>query len=505
MEPGSASQTMAKAKFEFVGSNNDELHFGKDDIIVITQQPDGGWWEGTFNGQTGWFPAAYVTLITEKEKLMRSRSVPNASAKGMEHLKSIELNRQDYRADVLKNFLKYESEYVESLRGTIVNFLHPIMKSEILSAEDFDILAGNFEEIFKVQKSILDELEENVKEEPQKQRIGGILLNAAVGLRKALLRYSENHPKAAEVIKEKFGDLEGVLTKNGKEMKDLISGLSEPFRHIERYQPAMQEMERIVTEGYADRGDLHRSGSVYREIKECCTTIRKQKEAQLEFLYVAKVEKIVPFTERGSILYVGVSSVQVDNKEPSDKFISLFSRYLMFFDITTSMGYELQEKMPTNGLNVTKINNEQVTIERKGTKIVLGNSQQSEIDRWMAAFGKCDGVTTSTNVTALRKPSTTANDNCQEDGALRPVELTPRRRVSKGLEESLNNSGIKFDHDLEMILPEGFFSNEREPRQNAFRAQFLSAYDSPFLLRGCKSCSTQQEGACENAQRSSKR
>lgn len=75
-----------------------QLSFGKDDIITITQQQEGGWWEGTHEGVTGWFPSAYVTLITEKgthflrfgffswksfsDKLQRSRSVPNATARG---------------------------------------------------------------------------------------------------------------------------------------------------------------------------------------------------------------------------------------------------------------------------------------------------------------------------------------------------------------------------------------------------------------------------------------
>ncbi|KAK6055953.1 SH3 domain protein [Cooperia oncophora] len=56
------------------------LSFSKNDMITITQQIEGGWWEGTINGKTGWFPANYASIITEKDKLMRSKSVPNASA-----------------------------------------------------------------------------------------------------------------------------------------------------------------------------------------------------------------------------------------------------------------------------------------------------------------------------------------------------------------------------------------------------------------------------------------
>ena len=38
-----------------------QLCFRKGDAITITQTPEGGWWEGTLSGKTGWFPSNYVT------------------------------------------------------------------------------------------------------------------------------------------------------------------------------------------------------------------------------------------------------------------------------------------------------------------------------------------------------------------------------------------------------------------------------------------------------------
>ena len=53
---------IVKAIYPFKGSNNDELCFKKDDLIILTQTPEGGWFEGTHlsNRVTGWFPAGYV-------------------------------------------------------------------------------------------------------------------------------------------------------------------------------------------------------------------------------------------------------------------------------------------------------------------------------------------------------------------------------------------------------------------------------------------------------------
>ena len=37
-----------------------QLCFKKGSIITVTQNDDGTWWEGTFDDNTGWFPANYV-------------------------------------------------------------------------------------------------------------------------------------------------------------------------------------------------------------------------------------------------------------------------------------------------------------------------------------------------------------------------------------------------------------------------------------------------------------
>lgn len=57
-----AVQTV-RALFPFKGENNDELCFEQGDIITLTRTPEGGWYEGTLNDMTGWFPSNYVEPI----------------------------------------------------------------------------------------------------------------------------------------------------------------------------------------------------------------------------------------------------------------------------------------------------------------------------------------------------------------------------------------------------------------------------------------------------------
>ncbi len=56
-ENGGGGQLVVKARFNFKQNNEDELSFNKGELIHVTRQEEGGWWEGSFNGKTGWFLA----------------------------------------------------------------------------------------------------------------------------------------------------------------------------------------------------------------------------------------------------------------------------------------------------------------------------------------------------------------------------------------------------------------------------------------------------------------
>ena len=46
----------------------------------------------------------------------------------------------------------------------------------------------------------------------------------------------------------------------------LTTGLSKPFRHLERYAGLMQEVEQHLSDDHPDRGDTQRSISFYKTI-----------------------------------------------------------------------------------------------------------------------------------------------------------------------------------------------------------------------------------------------
>lgn len=63
MSENSGQHLLVKARFNFQQTNEDELTFNKGDIIGVTRQEEGGWWEGSCNGKTGWFPSNYVREV----------------------------------------------------------------------------------------------------------------------------------------------------------------------------------------------------------------------------------------------------------------------------------------------------------------------------------------------------------------------------------------------------------------------------------------------------------
>eukprot|EP00112_Aurelia_sp_Birch-Aquarium-sp1_P014259 Seg3065.3 transcript_id=Seg3065.3/GoldUCD/mRNA.D3Y31 product="Growth factor receptor-bound protein 2" protein_id=Seg3065.3/GoldUCD/D3Y31 len=52
-----------RAAFDFTAQEASEISFKRGEIIRVTKKDDTNWWTGTANGQTGMFPASYVTPV----------------------------------------------------------------------------------------------------------------------------------------------------------------------------------------------------------------------------------------------------------------------------------------------------------------------------------------------------------------------------------------------------------------------------------------------------------
>ena len=124
------SKVLLKAIYPFKGSNNDELNFKKGDEIVLTQKEDGGWWEGTLDGRTGWFPSNYVKEINRQTNGGGSGGVKDSPRKELAHSSDGAL-RMEYRQQVVKDLIDKEKEFVNDLRNLHANYINPLHQAEL--------------------------------------------------------------------------------------------------------------------------------------------------------------------------------------------------------------------------------------------------------------------------------------------------------------------------------------------------------------------------------------
>jgi len=61
--PTTLGQPTCQALYDFEPENSGELGFKEGDRINLKQKVDDNWFEGTFQGKTGFFPINYVTVL----------------------------------------------------------------------------------------------------------------------------------------------------------------------------------------------------------------------------------------------------------------------------------------------------------------------------------------------------------------------------------------------------------------------------------------------------------
>ncbi|KAI6191185.1 hypothetical protein M3Y97_00200400 [Aphelenchoides bicaudatus] len=349
------------AKYNFDGRNNDELCFQKNDIIIVTQQVEGGWWEGMIGDNIGWFPSDFVGLI----KVQSNGKSNGAHLPDSQTDEAFEKTKLKFRHEILcgnDGFMKKEAEHIENLMRFPANFLPPIHEQQVLTSNEFRTVSTNILQIIEAKKELFNELENELKKDVSRQEIGAIFLKHAINFKNLLFAYCENHPLAMALIvkKRQVEIIERVLKAKGVDIKEFISALSLVFRHTEKYSSILQEVERNTSEAHLDRGNLQRACQVYRDISEDCLAIRKQKEIQLEFLSSGCLDKKFGKNyeqKLGPIVYVTSVTFLPGNDEDDafDRCFALFRNNCLLFEIESGdkSAFVLKEQFSTSGLSIS--------------------------------------------------------------------------------------------------------------------------------------------------------
>ncbi|XP_029038070.1 rho guanine nucleotide exchange factor 6 isoform X1 [Osmia bicornis bicornis] len=351
----SDSPKYVTALFSFKGKNNDELCFKKGDVITITQTDEEGWWEGTLHDKTGWFPSNYV-----KECRVPDSGVSAVKASPEKIQQESPTHQKLNRDIVLKDIVDSERVNVAELQGLINSFLHPLESANILSKEEYKQLLGNIQEIMEVHQRLLNNLETTMAQGCA-SRVGNLFLTLAPKLKSIHTAYCGNHPRAVCVLDRYRDELNDFMERNGAISPGILvltTGLSKPFRRLDKYSAMLQELERYTEKNHPDRGDTQRSIVVYREIADRCASIRKQRELALQVLTSGiKGWEGEELSSLGEILYVGSVTIAngTNGLDRRDRYFVLFPTTLLVLSTSPRMSSFVYEgKLPLTGINIIR-------------------------------------------------------------------------------------------------------------------------------------------------------
>uniref|UniRef100_A0A8C7PIE1 Osteoclast-stimulating factor 1 n=1 Tax=Oncorhynchus mykiss TaxID=8022 RepID=A0A8C7PIE1_ONCMY len=324
MSESGGQRVLVRAKFTFQQTNEDELSFNKGDMISVSRQEDGGWWEGSFNGNKGWFPSNYVKEVKGSDNPVSPKS------------------------GTLKNPVKgFDTPAV-------------ILELRLFSADVSHIL-GNLEDISTFQLMLVQSYEECTRLPESQQRVGGFFLNLLPQMKALYMAYCSNHPSAVNILTEHSEELGEFMEGKGASSPGILTlttGLSKPFMRLDKYPTLLKELERHMEEHHADRPDIQKCLTSFKSLSAQCQEVRKRKELELQILTeTIRRWEGDDIRTLGPVLYMShILCHTHGSEEKSERYLLLFPNVLLLLSASSRMsGFIYQDKLPLTGMLISRI------------------------------------------------------------------------------------------------------------------------------------------------------
>ncbi|CAF3922777.1 unnamed protein product [Rotaria sp. Silwood2] len=257
------------------------LSFAKNDIIVLTQAPtEGGWWEGTLNSKTGWFPSNYVERIVKK-----TDSTPSTQSTISQQYAEM----HQHRETIIEALFESEQRYISELDDFISKTLQPL--AHILSTSNqtpLSLDAHILDELIKFHRHLSNMLRDSMKTQ---HCIGGLFLQVAPTYKPIFEAYCYQHAKILFLFNRNKDRILNAISKidpsndNNNAYIHLIKNLSLPIHRLDRYASLLKEYLYNLEEFHIDRGNAQRATEYYNELTSCVAEWRKRKEWELDILH----------------------------------------------------------------------------------------------------------------------------------------------------------------------------------------------------------------------------
>ncbi|XP_034459543.1 rho guanine nucleotide exchange factor 7-like isoform X1 [Hippoglossus hippoglossus] len=391
-------QLLVKARFPFQQTNEDELSFDKGDIISVFRQEDGGWWEGSNNGKTGWFPSNYVRELKGSDKTLEKpkSGTLKSPPKGFDTT----IISKTYYNVVLQNILETETEYSRELQSLLGSYLRSLHPTDRLSSVDIGHIQGNLEEISTFQQMLVQSLEEHTKLPESQQRIGGFFLSLIPQMKILYVAYCSSHPSAVNVLTQHSEALGEYMESKGASTPGILTlttSLSKPFTRLQRYPTLLKELDRHMEDQHPDRADLHASMAAFKTLSAQCQEVRKRKDLELQIL----TEPIRNWEgddirTLGPVQHMSQAKVHTQNcQESNERYLVLFPHTLLVLSASMRMsGFIYQGRMSLSGMLISRIEdgeNLKNAFEISGAqseRMQVACNTQQELQEWLDLLTK---------------------------------------------------------------------------------------------------------------------
>ncbi|XP_035006581.2 rho guanine nucleotide exchange factor 7 isoform X2 [Hippoglossus stenolepis] len=391
-------QLLVKARFPFQQTNEDELSFDKGDIISVFRQEDGGWWEGSNNGKTGWFPSNYVRELKGSDKTLEKpkSGTLKSPPKGFDTT----IISKTYYNVVLQNILETETEYSRELQSLLGSYLRSLHPTDRLSSVDIGHIQGNLEEISTFQQMLVQSLEEHTKLPESQQRIGGFFLSLIPQMKILYVAYCSSHPSAVNVLTQHSEVLGEYMESKGASTPGILTlttSLSKPFTRLQRYPTLLKELDRHMEDQHPDRADLHASMAAFKTLSAQCQEVRKRKDLELQIL----TEPIRNWEgddirTLGPVQHMSQAKVHTQNcQESNERYLVLFPHTLLVLSASMRMsGFIYQGRMSLSGMLISRIEdgeNLKNAFEISGAqseRMQVACNTQQELQEWLDLLTK---------------------------------------------------------------------------------------------------------------------
>ncbi|XP_010899771.2 rho guanine nucleotide exchange factor 6 isoform X1 [Esox lucius] len=345
-ENGGAGLVLVKARFQFKQNNEDELSFNKGDLISVFRQEEGGWWEGSLNGKTGWFPSNYVREVKPCDKPVSP--------------KATQLTK-NYYSVVVQDILEHEREFVKELQTVLGCYLRPLQASDKLSSSDTSMLTGNLEDILTFQQGLVLALEECTKVPESQQRVAACFLNLIGQIRTLYLSYCSSHPSAVCILTDHSEELGNFMESQGASAPGILTlttSLSKPFMRLDKYPVLLQELERHVEETHPDHGDILKATAAFKGLVTHCQDLRRRKNLEIQILSEpVRGWDGEGMKSLGQVAYMSQVHMQNGpNEDKEERYLMMFPSVLVMLSASPRMsGFIYQGRLPLTGCTVSRL------------------------------------------------------------------------------------------------------------------------------------------------------